>query len=508
VKNHKFSLLSITGEELGRCDILYDLSIDRAMYRICTDHRRVDYFLDVLSRPLTAVEDITFRQQIFRDLLEMPELFEKLCLQFSRYDRIKSDWQEMKLGAPPSAAAANPEALLDHIFASLKVTAFFPGTIAAFFRSVYELLEKHPIRAEGLIALRDYCGRMIENDSLDELVRIAQCFRYHTPDQFTFEMALTLDESLRACGVELSGIEKFEEKSAFATAIGKLFSRKEGDRQVLIDAEADGASYEDALSLLGDALGQIDRALTAVTSNLYDVMYGLSRELMFYEIAVAYHDHVTSLSLPTCIPEMLPAERDLLIMHGVRDLVLCSTCESGDAIVPNDMEIEELQGILVKGLTDTGKTVYLRSCGTAMIFAQAGLPVLAEDATLSVRTAFFSHFSSAEEEFLKGDVTGRFDQEAREIAAIIDHLTPHCLVMLNETFQTTSYQEGTEAIYNILSVLPLLPAKFLFVTHLTRLFDRMDASRVCLMETDPGGRFKLKRIRPEDHHPVSDGEQA
>lgn len=500
VNNRKFSLLHLPSseEEPAGCDILYDLSIDRAMHQICTDRKRTDYFLDVVAHPLCTVENITYRQELFADFLAFPELFEKLSLQFTRYDRIKSDWQEMKLGTPPSAAISNPEALLEHTFSSLKVTAFFPGTIVTFFHTIHELLCKYDITSRALISMRDYCGEMIQNDSLDEVVRIAQLFRYHSPEHFTFDLAIRLDEMLRVSACELCGIEIYEEKSKLQTALGKIFGKKDTTVRVTVDTATDGTAYEDALIFLNDALRHIDNALTRITGSIYDILYGISRELHFYEIGIAYLDHVHSCALPTCVPKMLPATCDRLVMHGVRDLVLASDTADPSSIVPNDMEIEDLNGILVRGLTDTGKTVYLRSCGTAMLFAQAGLPILAQDAELSIRTAFFSHFSSAEEEFLKGDVTGRFDQEAKEIAGIMDHLVPHCLVILNETFQTTSYREGTEAIYNILSVLPLVPAKFLFVTHLTRLFDRMDASKVCLMETDPAGKYKLKRIRATD----------
>jgi DNA mismatch repair ATPase MutS len=119
--------------------------------------------------------------------------------------------------------------------------------------------------------------------------------------------------------------------------------------------------------------------------------------------------------------------------------------------------------------------------------------VLAESATMSIRRGFFSHFSSAEEEFLKGDARGRFDQEAREIAAILDKLTPYSLLLLNETFQTTSYKEGTKSIYDILRFMPKLKTKYVFVTHLTALFGYMESEKVILAHTsdDPSNKYKI-----------------
>ena len=133
----KFSLLYKTEDKPAVCQILYDLSVDRAVHNLVSDRRRAEYFLSVLEKPLTNRENITFRQEIFTDLVTIPGLAESLKTLFNRYDRIKIDWQEMKLGAVPSRGAEiNHEALLEHTFSSLKVTAIFPSTIASFFTSI------------------------------------------------------------------------------------------------------------------------------------------------------------------------------------------------------------------------------------------------------------------------------------------------------------------------------------------------------------------------------------
>ena len=82
----------------------------------------------------------------------------------------------------------------------------------------------------------------------------------------------------------------------------------------------------------------------------------------------------------------------------------------------------------------------------------------------------YTHFSSAEEEFDVGDVSGRFEGEVKAIAAIMDSVSRGSLVILNETFQTTAYDEGTEAIEGILKALVCLGCQYIFVTHLTGLF--------------------------------------
>ncbi|MBE6621696.1 MAG: hypothetical protein E7630_01945 [Ruminococcaceae bacterium] len=491
----KFSLLSKNDGQSAVCQILYDLSIDRAVHNLIPDSRRAEYFLSVLEKPLTDRENIRFRQEIFTDFDTIPGLADALQLLFHRYDRIKSDWQEMKLGAAPSRGAdINPEALLEHTFSSLKVTAIFPSTIVSFFTSIGDTLEQYPIRSEGLTTMRDWCREMGKNEALNELLEISQRFRYQTPDCFDFTVAVKLDRALRLSSCDIAGIE---EHKAETSGLAKLFAKKkEDDGSLPVTAELSEPGEDpgtDAAFLLNEALSRIDAALTQVTNQVYEAFFGLSTEMMFYEAALLYAEAARKDGVPLAMPTLLDETADRIAAKGLRELVLLSG-GNGAKTVPNDLTLaREHAGLLVKGLTDSGKTVYLRAIGAAQLFAQAGLPVLAESAEMSIRHGFFSHFSSAEEEFLAGDTAGRFEQEAKEIARILGELRPYSLVLLNETFQTTSYREGTESMYDILRFMPKLKTKYLFVTHLTRLFGYMESENVILAHTseDPKDKYRI-----------------
>ena len=93
---------------------------------------------------------------------------------------------------------------------------------------------------------------------------------------------------------------------------------------------------------------------------------------------------------------------------------------------------------------------------------------------------------------IEGDVAGRFESEVKEVASIVNNIEPHSLVLFNETFQTTSYDEGKDAIYTILLLLTKINSQFIFVTHLTGLFDSMMGG-VKMLETDSDeNKYKLK----------------
>lgn len=491
----KFSLLKKTEEEEMRTDVLYDLSIDRAVNSICSDMQKASYFLDILSRPLRCAENIRYRQDILRDFLDIDGLYDDFRLLCSRYDKIRSDWSAMKLGgASASDISASPEALLSHTYSSLKITSMFPETLASFFRSMRDMLNKYDIKSEGLCAIRSHCENMIENESLEELVSIAEIFRYGDPDELSFTVSEKLGNDMRLAECELCEVGKLSAEPK--SGIFRIFSQGRGKGGSEVELKNEDEAQSDALYALNHALARLDSSLSSVTNAIYEAFFGLSREMLFYSAAIDIYNFLCANGINCCIPEVLEARENIIDVRGAKDILLAAEGMSGDEIVPNDIFLDAFSGgILVRGSTDTGKTVFLRSVGMIQMLAQGGIAVPAESARISVREGIFTHFSSAEEEFLKGDAAGRFDAEAREISAILDSVVPGSLVLLNETFQSTSYAEGTSGIYNILRAFERLNTKFIFVTHLTKIYDMYTDGSVTLCETSEKEKYKIVSVK-------------
>lgn len=492
----KFSLLyknppqETFEENKNPFDVVYDLSIDKAVSQICRDSRRVEYFLSVMKKPLEDRNEIIYRQHLLADFIEFPELFDEFKVIFSRYDKIKSDWIELRSGIFPSGAGANSEALLDYTFSSLKVTSIFPRTIISFYESIYRAICKYQVKSEALTSMREYCLSMTENNSLNEIADIASLFQYKTPEDYDFGILCHLDETLLLCECELCDIKEHKKQKKPVIDLKKFIPKKQqdnGEAPTEVGTERD--AIDNARFILTEALYHIDTILTQITNSVYDTFHGLSSELMFYEIALKCCEFLSDRNVPICMPEVLPCESDTIKAKGLRDFYLAAGGKlNGDEIIPNDVDYgPDAEGVLIRGMNNTGKTTYLRSIGIGQVFAQCGLPVCAESAVFSIRSAVFTHFSSAEEDFIEGDTSGRFEGEVKEMAKMVDNLRPYALIILNETFQTTAYNEGAVGIYNIISVFHKVKTKFIFVTHLLRLFDMCDNDKIKLMETVQNG---------------------
>ena len=79
---------------------------------------------------------------------------------------------------------------------------------------------------------------------------------------------------------------------------------------------------------------------------------------------------------------------------------------------------------------------------------------------------------------------------------MLDELTPSSLLLLNETFQSTSYPEGAAGIAPVLEHILALGGNFLFVTHLTELFTLYRDTPGIVLCSSSGEAADRYRIRP------------
>lgn len=530
----------------GAEQTVYDLSLDRLVAQLCPGEGRADALLRALKTPLTSAEDIVYRQHILQDLDSDRELLRSLSTLLTRYDKIKSDWVELRSGVA-HISSAGAEARLECACASLKITAVFPRSLASFFGGIAELLDRPTLHSEGLTALRELCRSLVDDSSLGEIVEISDSFRYGEPSERSYraDIAVTPELEVGLCGIVSSEVcdnerereaqrkkylkrlreldalrarkQNLDTKSrTLSKLLGSLFppavrsdtngkndsdgrgtaehgNIKQNSEGRAVKEFVDGrgtkvgtlplpeSARDDISTLLAAATEDIDRALTAVTDSIYSMLHGLGAELRFYEGALALMDSVRAGSLPLVYPEITESD---CRCTALRDMYLLCEGKSGDGIIPNDLELSgDIYGMIVRGGNGTGKTVFLRSVGTAQLIAQAGLPVCADSARVAIRRGVYTHFSSAEEDFTAGDTAGRFEGEVRAVSAIMDVLTDGSLLLLNETFQTTAYAEGADAMAGILSVLPELGTKYIFVTHLGDIGDIDRDGHVKLMKT-------------------------
>jgi DNA mismatch repair ATPase MutS len=106
--------------------------------------------------------------------------------------------------------------------------------------------------------------------------------------------------------------------------------------------------------------------------------------------------------------------------------------------------------------------------------------------------------------------SGRLDEELSRMSSIADQISPHCLMLFNESFAATNEREGSEIGRQVVRALLEAQVRIFFVTHqydFAESFRRQeDGSTLFLRaERQPDGRRDFK-LAVADPLPTSYGE--
>ncbi len=138
-------------------------------------------------------------------------------------------------------------------------------------------------------------------------------------------------------------------------------------------------------------------------------------------------------------------------------------------IVSNDVTMDTNNRIFViTGPNSGGKTVYLDSIGLAQLFFQLGLPVPATSAEMKpLKTIATLYVKNVEIN------NGRLAGEVGRLRECIENLSSESLLLLDETFSSTSAFEGVFLAESLIKYLSDIGCYAVYVTHFHELSQRI-----------------------------------
>ena len=463
--------------------MLYHLSLDRAFAYVCTDARKRECFLSVVSALSCDQKELLYRQEILQDFVRNPALRDELSSLTSRFEELKASCK---------TAAADSYRMLSSDTASLtasknllQIRALCFKRALLFVKAYGELLGSYEIRSAGLQRLADACREICGNPAYGEL--LAFCSRYEQTGADGFwNFRFALDEDGRIDEFELIDRRQLPLPDTAPKKKGFLRFKKEEEptrAEETLALQCDGVLERLEISALNDLTG----LFKSLSEQIFKRFGALEKELVFYEVALRYVGALSAKGVPLCYPTVSQTQKtDVRTLY---DLYLLLSAPDTRCVVPNDFVLDTSEeGLLVFGSNGSGKTVYLRSVGTMQILAQAGLPIPCKYAEITLFSQLAAQFSESEKEFCEGNDAGRFEQEVRELAAMADTLGEGALVFLNETFQSTAYAEGASGLYHILRYFSARGIRWILVSHLTQLADAFAPNQAAVLHTADGFR--------------------
>ncbi len=164
-------------------------------------------------------------------------------------------------------------------------------------------------------------------------------------------------------------------------------------------------------------------------------------------------------------PEMNESSR--IVISAGRHPVVEYLLPPGENFIPNDIDIDNKsnQILIITGPNMAGKSTYLRQVGIIVLMAQMGSFIPADEASIGVVDKIFTRVG-ASDNLAAGEST--FLMEMNETANILNNVTPHSLILLDEIGRGTSTYDGMSIAWAVTEYLHQhkeVAAKTLFATH-------------------------------------------
>jgi DNA mismatch repair protein MutS len=446
-----------------------DLNLDQIVVAIA--YRKEAYELPpFFHAPLSDVEAIRFRQQVFSDL-ERPEV-RALADAFAArklVERHQSEQRSMRDDAGDYAHHHRTRGFLNAVVIYCDAVG-----------RLTEALHATDVQSEALLGLRDRLDGYVADDAFCTLRDDARALDAEL-DRVRYSFLLR--------GLRIT-VGPYEERPDYSAEVAATFDRfRQTDT---VDESADLRDWETYLPLgvldlvarnHRDLFGRLDAFRERHRDYLDCTIELLDRELQFYLSYLEYIAPLRAAGLPFSLPRV-SAEDKSEQARDTFDLALAAKRGSdAGAVVRNDVRLDRCERTLViTGPNNGGKTTLARAIGQLHHLARLGCPVPGRDTRLFLCDRILTRFERRED---IATLSGKLQDELNRIRDAFSEATRDSLFIFNEMFSSTTAQDALWLSREILGKVRELDALCVCVTFLDELTTLDDRTVSMVSTVDP-----------------------
>lgn len=460
--------------------VFSDLLLDRLISNVCHNANNSQVFLSILSKPLLTKTAIKYRQDILKDFWNNPELLPELLKLFGKFREIRFQYEESRKA---NVRFFNDSISKDDVCGMrnlLKINALLLKRTLILLEIIWKKLDEYEVHSSGLGSLKEEIAIIVSPNEYKELLELCSYFELIGSND-PFCVHITISDRGRICNCHLLKREKRAEEDKTKKYHGFFASKKDLDKNELTYFQRkNDTTFQD---IIAQSYKEIINLFETIYLKIESSFSGCYIDCQYYDVAISYCHFLMNSKCALLYPQVsLDGEQKML---GLKDLYLIFQEKNADKVIANDFKPypNNVFGITVLGKNSGGKTVYIRSIGMAQILAQAGLPIVAQSASIHCFETIITQFSESEKYDVHSNA-GRFEQEVAEMSKLLDCISKNSLVLLNEIFQSTSYNEGAECLANILNYLSSIQANWILVTHLKQIRMKLPVNSLFLQAKD------------------------
>ena len=429
----------------------------------------------VMMTPLRTEEEIYYRQEILKDCMKNKEFIGALY-EISRDMTFR--WEALGKHQLDKPGSRDKSA---NLLSRIEILHLFVNTLS----KIKELCRKYGTEKLVSPGLAAFCRRLEEefgDEQEEKIRRILSDIIFYCDGQEEYSLTgsgsrlenishMVLDCSV-AEGLKLGGISP-EEVSTIKRKLRKRTSDITFREKVRVAFSQEPVLILKDVALLED-LKQLNEHITAyimdsfrpMMDELRDFFEELYAQTAFYQACSNLFTRCEHSGIYLCFPDV--GSREQLHFQGLMEF--CMTVYRRQLPVGNDCDVDGKRLLVVTGANQGGKSTFLRSIGIAQVMMQCGMPVCAKTFVSGIFPHIFTHFTRREDSSMN---SGRLDEELGRIDGIIRHLGDGSMVLLNESFATTTEEEGSAIADDVIRAMVEAGVKVLTVTHLLTFAKRM-----------------------------------
>ena len=545
IGNKKFSLLYPRGKTIEfkklEDSAFHDLGLDVISKEVTSEPREQNIVAEILSH-LSDDPDVTnYRQDVFEDLKNLPdirakisELFEKI--EFNKqYGVIRKSKDEVEG--------------LWFLMHRLNQYRDYITCVDA----LKECLGDDRIKSQGLKDYRSYIDEVYADAHFNELKKDLEKLTKETSEIQSVTIGMNLNSRLEAVSMGIVSVNNKPFKksgivSNFADGIGgdkiKEGNEWNGDMHYRLVEKTQGQSFSGFMGEVvkatnplvrsasastttsiasGDALANSPAQFDTVLNRMLDVMAKNLRrtldkysemaltevadvipEFVYYIRFIDFLSNIEAKGFKLTKAKAVPKNEVSMEAKGFYNFKLALNLLNPKDLVVNDLDFDYDHTIyILTGANRGGKTTATQGIGLLYALAQGGVYVPADSFEFAPADCIYTHFPADEDQTMD---LGRLGEECIRFKEIFTEATDKSLILMNETFSTTSFEEGYYIACDSIKALLTKGARTIYNTHMHKLgLDAEEFSKdfkqkasSLVVKSDGGKRsFKLAIAPPE-----------
>ena len=510
---------------------IHDLGLDYLCGKVTEKKQEQTLLLSVLSKMTDNPEVTRYRSDVFEDIYRNEAMRDEMLRILDKINFLR-DYGSVGRIYEESAGIWDLMHRLDELKDYIQC-------VEAIFRS----LSDAAVRSEGLLRLKEYIEQLYHDNGFAELKKDIEALRATTTELKSVTLGINLNDRFEADGIGLVSINSkyFTKSHIINNFCEKVFMKENIKPDTTWQEEykfqpfaAETSKMPDIISRRGialipegDMMEDVPWYMNRVTNQMLSTVVkklrhtldqyvsvtitditGLIPEFIYYVRFAQYIEKLSGRGLHFSKGTLAAegAEERVMRAKAFYNLKLASAAkEETGTIVDNDLEFgkEHLLYVLT-GANRGGKTTVTQAVGLLFALAQGGIFVPASSFVFHPVDCIYTHFPADEDKTMD---LGRLGEECGRFRRIYSDSTKNSLLLLNETFSTTSFEEGYFIAKDAVRAILEKGARTIYNTHMHKLaFDLEELNRSCdtvkaaslIVKADGGNRsFKIEMAPPE-----------